>query len=650
MKAADRGTTTGMALEERLSLAVERGEISLVYQPIVRASDAEVIGVEALARLQIPELADVMPDVFLPMLFLAGQADAITEVTVRTALRDLDALSAHFGTSDLGLSINLSPPQLRNGRALVACIELELKRAGVKPGRITFEIVEDLAVPNRSLVAGTLATLRRLGVKLALDDFGTGRSSHEHLLDLHVDTIKIDQRFVSTVSSNDVARASTDALVGLGVALGLQVVAEGVRSEGDVAWLAEIGCHAVQGWAVGMPVAVDDGVATVAKPAPRGKQTLDARTDGRLTAIERQLLSGVRLSETEAEAVLDFLDADANHPVDGSDRSGWLRSWLVHVAGGGSAAVSDHVMNAKRSLRTGEFGHAGLEFSRAAVAACHSNQVMATLGNVTETCSLLVEDGWEAADRFRVLYNLSWIYADVTRTTEGIELHTRVFEAAIGHLPDHLTAASGFTAALLAIELLERGEAEPDHLASAHPERVLGLLREASKTVDPEDPLLWRWPADSLEIRWQLLDGASPEDIVPRGAKTPPGLEREPVAAAFWDCTESEYRAKGGDAAGAVSASRRAIDVFATSGFFKYRILHAWERQASILVAAGEYKGAALAQAEVLATLRQDNFDKNSQMMGAMLDFDLKATLAAELARTTAVFTACRAGGSRGEE
>jgi diguanylate cyclase (GGDEF)-like protein len=242
-----------LATENALRHAVEQGQLRLNYQPIVCLADRRLLAIESLVRWERPGYGLVMPQAFIP---IAEQTQLITAIdawVIRTACEQ----AASWGERDVAISVNLSARDLRQPD-IAQSIATALAETGLAPRRLIVEITETTLVVDDAAIAANLARIRRLGVGLAIDDFGTGYSSFASLRRLPARTLKIDRSFVSTVEDDESASAPSstaiiDAIITMGHALGLTVVAEGVEYPYQVERLRELGCDAAQGYVYGGP-------------------------------------------------------------------------------------------------------------------------------------------------------------------------------------------------------------------------------------------------------------------------------------------------------------------------------------------------------------------------------------------------------------
>jgi diguanylate cyclase (GGDEF)-like protein len=243
-------------IETSLRRAIRDGELLLHYQPIVNLDDSAIHHVEALVRWNDPDRGLVPPNAFIPLAEEGGLARDLGRWVLDAACRQASAWRrARVGT--LAVSVNLSASQLRDA-TIVADVQQVLSETGCDPGWLTLEITETSMVRDLEGVSLTLGKLRRLGLKVAIDDFGTGFSSLSHLRHIPVDMLKIDKSFVADIGARGRGQgggaAIVSAVIGLARGLGLGVVAEGVESEGQLAFLREQGCASYQGFLACPPV------------------------------------------------------------------------------------------------------------------------------------------------------------------------------------------------------------------------------------------------------------------------------------------------------------------------------------------------------------------------------------------------------------
>jgi diguanylate cyclase (GGDEF)-like protein/PAS domain S-box-containing protein len=240
-------------LESDLREAIEHERLTLAYQPIVDLWDGSTVAIEALARWSHPVRGDVPPLVFIPSAEESGLILPLGRWVVRRACLDLAAIREHGGpAADLRLSVNLSPRQLGEER-IVDDILGALRDAGLPPEALDLEITETLVLDCGEAGLGYLGLLRAAGCGVTFDDFGTGFSSLGNLRSQPIDGLKIDRSFVATMLDGGVDAAVVEAVIRLGMALRVSVVAEGIEDAATAQRLRELGCPLGQGYYFGRP-------------------------------------------------------------------------------------------------------------------------------------------------------------------------------------------------------------------------------------------------------------------------------------------------------------------------------------------------------------------------------------------------------------
>ena len=235
-------------LENDLRQAIERGELSVAYQPVVRAAGEEISGFEALVRWHHATRGDVSPSKFIPLAEEAGLIGSIGDWVMRTALEEAARWPDH-----IRIAINLSPLQF-NDPQISTMVGDHLRETGVRPDRLELEITEGVFLAEGDSTDETFAKLKALVVRLALDDFGTGYSSLGYLKKAPFDKIKVDQSFVRGAASTTQRNAAIiRAIVTLADSLGMDTCAEGVETHDDLHLIRELGVSMVQGYIFGRP-------------------------------------------------------------------------------------------------------------------------------------------------------------------------------------------------------------------------------------------------------------------------------------------------------------------------------------------------------------------------------------------------------------
>ncbi|WP_236214600.1 bifunctional diguanylate cyclase/phosphodiesterase [Metapseudomonas otitidis] len=247
--------TERMALENELRRALERQELCLYYQPKLCLRSGRLIGAEALLRWQHPLFGDISPERFIPLAeengFILTLGDWVISEACRQ-MREWQDQHAPFGP----LSVNLAGAQLRQP-GIVQRIDQQLRSAGVPAERLQLEITETFIMSQAEEALAVLHALKDLGLQLAIDDFGTGYSSLSYLKRLPLDIIKIDKSFVRGLPHEQEDAAIARAIIALGHSMQLTVIAEGVETPAQEAFLRAEGCEQIQGYIVSRPVPAD---------------------------------------------------------------------------------------------------------------------------------------------------------------------------------------------------------------------------------------------------------------------------------------------------------------------------------------------------------------------------------------------------------
>jgi diguanylate cyclase (GGDEF)-like protein/PAS domain S-box-containing protein len=248
---------TQLALRADLKTAVARNELSLVYQPIFDLETDQIAGYEALARWEHPERGSVPPATFIPAAEDSGLIVPIGCWVLERACEDAVAFQRE-GTElpHRFVSVNVSSQQLARVE-IVDEVRTALRSSGLSPHCLMLEITENLLISDVELAIERLTALRELGVRIAIDDFGTGYSSLDYILQLPIDVLKIDKKFIDNVEGADRESRLTAAMIGLAGVLELSCVAEGVERPAQADRLKELGCDYAQGFLLGRPMSPD---------------------------------------------------------------------------------------------------------------------------------------------------------------------------------------------------------------------------------------------------------------------------------------------------------------------------------------------------------------------------------------------------------
>lgn len=257
-------------LEQEFQNALHRREVLLFFQPLYDCGGLQLRGFEALARWQHPIRGLIGPDEFIPLAEAGGMINALGDYVLEEACR-----AALTWPNDLRVAVNLSPIQLKDP-ALPERVRAALVRSGLAPCRLELELTEGAMLEQTGQVQAGLAALKALGVGLAIDDFGTGYSSLSYLHRFSFERLKIDKSFTREITASQDAQIVTRAIIGLGAALGMAVLAEGVETEAQLNILRKAGCGQVQGFLLGRPMPEADVGPLLARVACTGGRAVPA--------------------------------------------------------------------------------------------------------------------------------------------------------------------------------------------------------------------------------------------------------------------------------------------------------------------------------------------------------------------------------------
>jgi predicted signal transduction protein with EAL and GGDEF domain len=258
-----------LSLESQLRKALERDELLLHFQPKLSAITGAVAGVEALIRWKHPELGMVPPSQFIPVAEETGLIVAIGDWVLETACRQNQAWQK-AGYPPVHVAVNIASPHFRQG-GLMDSVARALRETGLGPEWLELEVTESMLMQGVDaqgvdLTLDTLFKLKDMGVRLAIDDFGTGYSSLAYLKRFPLDTLKIDRSFVKDLPRDAEDAAIAKAIIAMAHSLRLAVVAEGVETDQQLAFLRQHGCDLVQGFLFSRPVPAEEFAALLAGP------------------------------------------------------------------------------------------------------------------------------------------------------------------------------------------------------------------------------------------------------------------------------------------------------------------------------------------------------------------------------------------------
>jgi diguanylate cyclase (GGDEF)-like protein/PAS domain S-box-containing protein len=271
-------------VEAQLRQALERGELSLHYQPRVAAHDGALVGLEALLRWHSARLGPVTPGEFVSV----AESSRLIVPIGAWVLDEVGRQLAHWkamGGPVVPVTVNLSPVQLREP-GLATALQAALERHGVAPSLLELELSESAVMDDVEFMLQQLVALKRVGVELAIDDFGTGYSSVPHLQRFPIDALKIDRSVVAELALDPTHLSVTRAIVGMAHTLGLRVVAEGVEDESTAAALRGVACDELQGYHYAQPLPARELEAWATQ-----QQTLQAVTRAESAKPKLQLLT-----------------------------------------------------------------------------------------------------------------------------------------------------------------------------------------------------------------------------------------------------------------------------------------------------------------------------------------------------------------------
>ncbi len=237
-------------IEGGLGQAIARGELSLVYQPIVAREAIEVVGFEALLRWNTEEFGPISPAMFIPIAEESNLIHELGDWVLDESLKQLEVWPGQY------VSVNFSPRQFRRQNFVGRLIE-QVQRAGVTPNRVQIEITETAIFDDADRAADTLYKLRQMGFRIALDDFGTGYSSLYNIRKFALDCLKIDRSFIDGMGRERESAAIVQSIIHLGRALGLGVIAEGVETDAQAQALRLAGASHMQGYFFSRPVSAE---------------------------------------------------------------------------------------------------------------------------------------------------------------------------------------------------------------------------------------------------------------------------------------------------------------------------------------------------------------------------------------------------------
>lgn len=264
----NEGAVRRLAEENLLRHALERGELNLVFQPLVDARKNKIIGAEALLRWTNPELGPVSPEQFIPMAEKTGLIVPIGDWVLREACRTAKGWRDRTGIH-VQMAVNVSFRQFKGG-TLSETVAKVLEETGLDASTLELEITERILVEEAPETSANLKTLSDMGIRLSMDDFGTGYSSLSYLKRFPFDVIKVDRSFVRDVTEDPDDAMLTSAIIAMGRTLGLEIIAEGVETPEQLGFLRDRGCDFIQGYYLSRPLPADEFEALLIKSEENG--------------------------------------------------------------------------------------------------------------------------------------------------------------------------------------------------------------------------------------------------------------------------------------------------------------------------------------------------------------------------------------------
>jgi EAL domain-containing protein (putative c-di-GMP-specific phosphodiesterase class I) len=257
-------TRDRLEFEKELRVALSEGRLQVLFQPITDLNQHQIVKMEALVRWPHPTRGFLSPGEFIPLAEHTGLIRQLGETVLRTAC--IAAYNLLQDGKKISVSVNINPRQLFDGN-LSQTISQTLKETGLPADLLVLEITEDAVVSDLARAAEILSDIKALGVSIALDDFGTGYSSLSLLRELPIDILKIDKSFIRLLDQNINDLTITQAIIGLGRNLNLDVIAEGVESKQQMQVLLNHECYLQQGYYFSRPIPIDSFLTLVDEPS-----------------------------------------------------------------------------------------------------------------------------------------------------------------------------------------------------------------------------------------------------------------------------------------------------------------------------------------------------------------------------------------------
>jgi EAL domain-containing protein (putative c-di-GMP-specific phosphodiesterase class I) len=255
---------TRIIAENGLRRGLDREELTVFYQPQANLATGQIDSAEALVRWRHPSRGLVLPDNFIPLAEETGLIKPLGEWVLRAACSQNEAWQ-RAGLSPLRIAVNLSARQLEQPD-LVRMVADVLEETHLGPESLELEITESTTMRSPDRAINALRELRELGVRISMDDFGVGYSSLAHLRDLPIHTLKIDRSLIAGITRSSDDAAIVTAIIAMANSLNLEVVAEGVETQDQLAFLADLKCHRYQGFLLSRPIPPEQLFSVLSRP------------------------------------------------------------------------------------------------------------------------------------------------------------------------------------------------------------------------------------------------------------------------------------------------------------------------------------------------------------------------------------------------
>ena len=241
----------GIFLERELRKAIQSNELVVYYQPKINFRDKNIYGFEALVRWNHPEKGIIPPGLFIPLAEQTSLISEIGRIVIQQTSKQIRSWNA-MGFNNICVSVNIVAQQLRRGQ-LLADLDEAIAASGISGASLELEITESSLIENSESIKNLLHEIKSRHINISLDDFGTGYSSLSYLADFPIDILKIDRSFVSKIGQNK-QEAIVSAMIAMGKAMGMTVVAEGIETEQQLQYLHGLDCDIAQGYLFSKPL------------------------------------------------------------------------------------------------------------------------------------------------------------------------------------------------------------------------------------------------------------------------------------------------------------------------------------------------------------------------------------------------------------